>query len=110
MTFVGLTTIFAQTKEASSNVFDRLGGRFEKRWTIEPIIAGAKTITINYSIHDGVADIFVIDRNDRKILQFLNLMSSGVVEIPRVSISPGDYYVVMVVNSRRIAKQSFIVK
>jgi hypothetical protein len=111
--FVGSTTIFAQTTKKSNNVFERLSDRFERCWTIEPlepVDAGDKVITIRYSVHDGTADIFIIDNNNLKINQFMNLATSGVAEMPMSSISPGDYHVIMMVNSRRVAIQSFSVK
>jgi hypothetical protein len=94
----------------SGSAITRLGERITKRWSIdyvESTLAEDSSITIAYTVKSGLAEIFIIDEHDKRLMQFANLVTSGVIKVPSTSLAPGPYYAVMSVNSRRVTVRSF---
>jgi hypothetical protein len=108
--FVVSTISFAQTMNGSSSAITRLGEHITRRWSIdfvESTLAEDSSIAIAYTIRSGSAEIFIIDGHDKRVMQFANLVTSGLIKIPSTSLAPGSYHAVMSVNSRRVAVRSF---
>jgi hypothetical protein len=104
-------TCSAQKRNESHDDDTWLERHFERRWSLDPIespISSGKNISISFTAINGGIEIFVVDGQDRKVHHFRNLTSSGVVELPG-NLLPGNYHVIMIGNSRRVARQVFTV-